>query len=174
MEKKKVLYILGSSRSNGNTFKAVNYLRSKLEGDFIDLNDFSIAYYDYEYKNVEDDFIPLIKRIVRDYDTIIFASPIYWYTMSAIMKTFFDRISDCIRTEKDTGRKLRGMQMAALSCSSVKEPTDSFFVPFKLSADYLGMEYLGDVHTWMFDDVNIDKEVLEALDKFAHRVDQKL
>ena len=37
------------------------------------------------------------------------------------MKKFFDRISDCIKIEKETGRKLRGMEMAVLSCGSDNE-----------------------------------------------------
>ena len=43
-------------------------------------------YYDYEYKNQNDDFLPTIKKILA-YDLILFITPVYWYSMSGIMKT---------------------------------------------------------------------------------------
>jgi multimeric flavodoxin WrbA len=145
MENKKVI-ILGSSRKNGNTTKIVDEISKDTGIDVIDLSDYSISYYDYESKNKEDDFLPLIRRILEQYDTLIFATPIYWYNMSGIMKVFFDRFSDLIRIEKETGRKLRGKKIGVISNSHDNEIEDSFYIPFKKSADYLGMEYLGHAH----------------------------
>jgi len=145
MEGKKVI-ILGSSRKNGNTTRIVNEISKETEIDIIDLSDYNISYYDYESKNREDDFLPLIKGIIEKYDTLIFATPIYWYNMSGIMKVFFDRISDLIRIEKETGRKLRGKKFGVISNSHDNEIEESFYIPFIKSADYLGMEYLGHTH----------------------------
>lgn len=142
---KKVI-IQGSSRSNGNTKKAVDLLMKHMEFDFIDLKSKNILPFDYEFNNKNDDFLPLIRRVVEDYDLILFATPVYWYSMSGIMKTFFDRITDCITAEKNTGRKLRGKSMALLSTSSETSETEGFELPFYKSADYLGMDYLGAVH----------------------------
>ncbi|OMQ12197.1 flavodoxin family protein [[Flexibacter] sp. ATCC 35103] len=145
MEGKKVI-ILGSSRKNGNTTRIVDEISKDTGIDVIDLSDYSISYYDYESKNKEDDFLPLIRRILEQYDTLIFATPIYWYNMSGIMKVFFDRFSDLIRIEKETGRKLRGKKIGVISNSHDNEIEESFYIPFKKSADYLGMEYLGHAH----------------------------
>ncbi|KQX08750.1 flavodoxin family protein [Flavobacterium sp. Root420] len=145
MEGKKVI-ILGSSRKNGNTTKIVDEISKEHEIDVINLSDYNISYYDYESKNKEDDFLPLIRRILEEYDTLIFATPIYWYNMSGIMKVFFDRFSDLIRIEKETGRKLRGKKIGVISNSHDDEIEESFYIPFKKSADYLGMEYLGHAH----------------------------
>jgi multimeric flavodoxin WrbA len=145
MENKKVI-ILGSSRKNGNTTRIVDEISKETEIDVIDLSDYNISYYDYESKNREDDFLPLIKEIIEKYDTLIFATPIYWYNMSGIMKVFFDRISDLIRIEKETGRKLRGKKIGVISNSHDNEIEDSFYIPFIKSADYLGMQYLGHAH----------------------------
>lgn len=145
MESKKVI-ILGSSRKNGNTTKIVDEISKESGIDVIDLSDYNISYYDYESKNIEDDFLPLIRGILEKYDTLIFATPVYWYNMSGIMKVFFDRISDLIRIEKETGRKLRGKKIGVISNSHDDEIEDSFYIPFKKSADYLGMEYLGQAH----------------------------
>jgi len=164
----KTAIILGSSRSNGNTYKIVQHLRTLIEADLIDLNDYTMSAYDYDSKNQYDDFLPLMRKLVENYDTLIFATPVYWYTMSATMKIFFDRISDCLRIDKDTGRKLRGKKMAAICCGSEPSPTPAFFTPFKLSADYLGMDYLGDVHTWI-EEETISTEVLEVLKGFVKK-----
>jgi multimeric flavodoxin WrbA len=145
MENKKVI-ILGSSRKNGNTTKIVDGISKEHGIEVINLSDFNISYYDYESKNREDDFFPLIKGIIENYDTLIFATPIYWYNMSGIMKVFFDRFSDLIRIEKETGRKLRGKKIGVISNSHDNEIEESFYIPFKKTADYLGMEYLGHAH----------------------------
>ena len=142
----KTVIILGSSRKNGNTTKIVDEISKEHGIEVINLSDFNISYYDYESKNREDDFFPLIKGIIENYDTLIFATPIYWYNMSGIMKVFFDRFSDLIRIEKETGRKLRGKKIAVISNSHDNEIEESFYIPFKKSADYLGMEYLGHAH----------------------------
>ena len=36
--------------------------------------------------------------------TIIFVTPVYWYAMSGRMKVFFDRWTDLLKIDKDTGR----------------------------------------------------------------------
>jgi multimeric flavodoxin WrbA len=145
MENRKVI-VVGSSRSNGNTTKIVDEIATQYNIDVINLNDYKFSYYDYESKNREDDFLPLIKLIIEKYDTLIFATPIYWYSMSGIMKVFFDRFSDLIRIEKETGRKLRGKNFAVISNSHDSEIDFDFYIPFRKSAEYLGMKYLGDKH----------------------------
>jgi multimeric flavodoxin WrbA len=145
MENKKVI-ILGSSRSKGNTANSIAAISEKHNIDVIDLNNYTISYYDYESKNLNDDFLPLIKSIIENYDTLIFATPVYWYNMSGIMKVFFDRFSDLIRVEKETGRKLKGKNMFVISNSHSDRIEKSFYIPFQKSAAYLGMNYTGELH----------------------------
>jgi hypothetical protein len=66
--------------------------------------------------------------------------------MSGILKVFFDRFSDLIRVEKETGRKLRGKKMAVISNSHDNKIESTFYIPFQKSAKYLGMEYIGEAH----------------------------
>lgn len=141
------LIILGSSRKDGDTYKMVDELIKLSDLDLIDLNDYNFSYYDYEHKNLDDDYLSLMRRIIAKYDVLIFATPVYWYAMSGIMKVFFDRITDLLDEEKDLGRKLRGKSMAALSCSVGDNLGESFWLPFSETARYLGMEYLGSLHT---------------------------
>lgn len=142
----KSVIIIGSSRINGNTSRIASEVANQYNLDFINLSEYTFSYYDYESKNRDDDFFELIKGILEKYDTLIFATPVYWYSMSGIMKVFFDRFSDLIRIEKETGRKLRGKNMAVITNSHDSEIDFDFYIPFKKSADYLGMHYLGQKH----------------------------
>ena len=145
MESKKVI-IVGSSRNKGNTTRIIENVAKQFNIDVVNLSQYKISYYDYESKNRDDDFLPLIKNILEKYDTLIFATPVYWYSMSGIMKVFFDRFSDLIRIEKETGRGLKGKKMAVISNSHNSEIENEFYIPFRKSAAYLGMDYLGDQH----------------------------
>jgi multimeric flavodoxin WrbA len=144
----KTLIISGSSRKNGETAKIAQHLSSISGWDLIDLNDYKISFYDYEHKNKDDDYLVLMRNIIENYDVLIFATPVYWYSMSGNMKVFFDRITDLLTIEKDLGRKLRGKSMAAISSSGGDDLGDSFWLPFSRSAEYLGMKYLGNLHTY--------------------------
>lgn len=108
------IIIFGSSRSFGNTRKALNDVVGKSSIELIDLNDFDISPFDYEHRNAEDDFIPLMEKIA-DYDTLIIATPVYWYSMSTQHKIFFDRFSDLLKIRKDLGRKLRGKKLFVIA-----------------------------------------------------------
>ena len=168
MQKKGVI-IQGSSRSDGNTNIIAKYLQEKTGYDIIDLKSKKISSFDYDFNNHEDDFIPLMKEIVHNYEILIFATPVYWYSMSGIMKNFFDRISDCLKIEKDTGRKLRGKSMGMISCGSDSELKEGFAMPFIESANYLGMHYLGNIHTWLENEM-----IPEALQKEINTFNEKI
>lgn len=165
----KTVIIQGSSRSNGDTRQYVNFLVDQGKLDLEDLWQYKIGHYDYEYKNQDDDYPELITRLVEDYDTWILATPIYWYTMSGVLKVFLDRLSDLIRINKETGRKMRGMNLAALGISYGEDFPSAFFRPFESSADYLGMNYLGSCHAWG-DPKNINDEMKSELKSFHNTV----
>lgn len=144
----KTIIILGSSRSHGDTRKFVNAVLEKTEADFIDLNDLNIGYFDYKYQNQEDDFLPIIKKVVG-YENIILATPVYWYSMSAVMKTFVDRFTDLLVIHKDIGRLLRGKKLYTISSSSDAKIYENFLKTFELTANYLGMNYNGYIYGWI-------------------------
>src|SRR5215216_3552407 len=98
----KKLIILGSSRKNGDTQTIVDKLMRMSDWSSIDLSNFNFSYYDYEHRNKNDDYSVLIHNILDTYDVLIFATPIYWYAMSGIMKVFFDRITDLLDIDKET------------------------------------------------------------------------
>ena len=79
---KKGIIIQASSKSNGNTSKIVSYLQEQTHFNVIDLKEKNIGHFDYDFNNKADDFNALFKQIVEKYDTIIFATPVYWYSIS--------------------------------------------------------------------------------------------
>jgi multimeric flavodoxin WrbA len=146
----------------------VDELNSLTGFDIIDLNDFNITYYDYEHKNESDDYLELMKKLIGSYDTFIFATPVYWYSMSGIMKVFFDRITDLLDIEKDLGRKLRNKNMAVITCSIGSHLGEIFWLPFSETAKYLGMNYVGNIHT-LAGDINQDE-----LKKFIQEINTEI
>jgi multimeric flavodoxin WrbA len=167
----KGVIILGSSRSTGNTHTVVSELQKRTNFDLIDLKQYKINHFDYYLKN-EDDFNTLFKELTATYETFVFATPIYWYTMSGMLKVFFDRMSDFLFDEKDVGRRLRGMKMGVVSCGSDSELKEGFEMPFVESANYLGMKYIGHIHTWI-ENKKITHEVQERIANFATRLTEE-
>ncbi len=164
---KKTVIIQASSKSNGNTNRVINYLNSNNSFDVIDLKTKNIGVFEYDFSNANDDFIPVMEEVINNYDTIVFATPVYWYTMSATLKIFFDRLSDLLKYKKDLGRLLRGKNMAMISNSGQNDLKKGFEMPFIESANYLGMNYLGSTHSWFTEDgENIHPEAADKIDTF--------
>jgi multimeric flavodoxin WrbA len=115
--KNRTIILQASSRNKGDSHTIINYLNTNDQFDVIDLKTKNIGHFDYDFNNAGDDFISLMTEIIENYDTIIFVTPVYWYSMSSILKVFFDRFSDLLKTHKKLGRKLRGKNMAMISCN---------------------------------------------------------
>ena len=131
--------ILGSSRSDGNTAKLSKVISEQVNAQLIDLNQFDISVYDYHHHNQNDDFLHIIESLAQK-THIIFASPVYWYSMSAQMKVFFDRLSDLLTIRKELGRKLRGVKCSVIATGVQPELPSCFLQQFQLTFEYMGME----------------------------------
>ena len=168
MQTENFIILQGSSRSLGHTRQIVDHILSEKAGEFIDLKTKNISYYDYEHKNINDDFLAIVHQLLA-FETIIFATPVYWYNMSAEMKTFFDRLSDLLKIRKDLGRQLKGKKMMVVACSSDDIEFPFLWEPFKMTAEYMDMEYLGHAHTWI-ESGNIPLEVKYNLDQLISKL----
>ncbi|OKY25094.1 MULTISPECIES: flavodoxin family protein [Thalassotalea] len=141
----KAVIIVATSRDNGNTVKCANALALSFPADIINLSHYQFSYYDYQNKNKDDDFLKLAEQICQ-YDLIIYASPIYWYAMSAQMKVFFDRLTDLVTIEKLLGRALKNKRNALISTGAEKVAPSCFVEPFALTADYFDMRFIGNYY----------------------------
>lgn len=157
--------ILGSSRVDGNTSDIANQLAFQIDGQVFDLNRYTILPYDYEYENRHDDFLELIDRLLT-FDNLVFASPIYWYAPSAIMKTFLDRLCDLLEIYKPRGRQLK-LKSALLLATGAAEQADTCFEQiFSKTFDYFEMEYRGALYCRCNDDSN-KKDHKSLVSKFV-------
>lgn len=137
---KDTLLIFGSARAGGNTMRAVEAVVNGYSIEMINLLEKRIGHYDYQNKNKSDDFLSVATRMTQA-DRIIFATPVYWYAMSAPLKIFFDRFTDLITIRKDLGRALKGKECWLIACGSTRKLPEGFEVPFAATCDYLEMEY---------------------------------
>lgn len=162
--------VFASARRNGNTGKLMDWISNELGISIIDLAEKNISPYDYEHKNLNDDFLPIMNELL-DYEKIIFSTPVYWYAASAQMKIFIDRTSDFLDLEelKEIGRRLRN-KTGYLVCTSISEEADlAFLNAFKNTFEYLGMHYGGHVHA-NCEKGYVENEYREAVDEFVRRV----
>lgn len=158
------LVIFGSARSDGGTKTAVDMVTGQHPVEFIDLSLQNISGYDYQNRNQSDDFLGLAEKMTLK-ETLIFATPVYWYAMSGPLKTFFDRFTDLITIRKDLGRALKGKYCYLICAGASEVMPEGFEIPFKATCDYMKMEYKGGFY---FHTGKNEKLVQEAKEKAKH------
>lgn len=167
-ENKNPLIILGSSRSDGETFQAIKSVIQDQYVPLVDLRKLNISYYDYDSRNRSDDFIPLAEKMMR-HNPIILATPVYWYSMSAIMKTFLDRWSDLLDFRKDLGRRLAGKELYVITSYAGEFPK-GFEDPFSQTCHYLDMEYKGCFYFYSGEKQGLKERNLVQAKEFASHI----
>ncbi|MGR5348012.1 flavodoxin family protein [Vibrio mediterranei] len=164
----KTAVILGTSKSDGNTRKLVDDFVTLSDALLFDLANYDISFYDYSHNNRDDDFLPLIKEL-SEFDHLVFASPVYWYSMSAQLKVFFDRLSDLLTIEKELGRSMKGKSVSVLSSGFNKNCPSCFVAPFELTANHMQLQFIGNeylsvqMETDLQNSMTIAKQALNRL-----------
>ena len=164
--------VLGSSRSDGNTRRILDAVLDGRAVELLDLSQYPLTPYDYEHRNASDFFFAFATRMSKA-EVLIFATPVYWYSMSAQLKIFFDRLSDLITIHKDLGRSLVGRQVFAVTSSPAPDLPPGFEVPFQLTAEYLGMRWGRCFHGQFLSDGQAAPGVMENARKFGNDVFQE-
>ncbi len=162
--------LFASSRRHGNTGQLMDRIAAELQIEVVDLASMRMSGYDYEHRNRGDDFEPLMQRIL-EFDQLILASPVYWYSVAPAMKVFLDRISDYLDLPDllSEGRRLRG-KLAYVVCTSVcKEAPLSFVDSLTNTFEYLGMRCGGIAHANCSDGYDSAQHDVEAME-FARLV----
>ena len=139
-----VTVIFGSARSDGNTAALVQYLNTKLGGQtkVCDLSKLVIEPFEYDRYDDRDDFRSVIDMMIQS-KHIVFATPVYWYSMSATLKVFFDRLTDLLHDPNDriSGRTLAGRNVWLISTGTDESLPPGFDVPFAQTAGYFTMKW---------------------------------
>jgi multimeric flavodoxin WrbA len=139
------LILHGSARVAGNTGAAVRRLAQILspEPQVVHLCSQDLRPYTYEGQQ-SDDFFQLIDCIVR-HRQIVLATPVYWYAMSGLMKTFFDRLTDLLQDPQSRrlGRSLAGREVWLLATGTDEDLPVGFTEPFSRTCAYFDMIWKG-------------------------------
>ena len=152
---RRFLFVLGSSRSDGNTEllarRAAEQLPPDVEQQWIDLTERPLP--DFEDLRHDTDHVrPTIGNTALLFDAtlaatdIVIASPLYWYSVSAHVKRYLDHWAGWLRTPgvefKATmaGRTLWGVTALAHEESEVADPLVG---TLNNSAAYMGMRFGG-------------------------------
>lgn len=163
------LVILGSARPDGDTRRAVDIAFATSSIDLITLAHHHIGGYDYAHANTEDAF-GAAADAMHAAGKIVFATPVYWYAMSAPLKIFFDRLTDLTENRKTTGKALAGKQVWVIATGTEHALPEGFEVPFARTADYFGMLYRGCAYLHTGDDVACRAKDEIALKRFGTEV----
>ncbi|MBE7104201.1 flavodoxin family protein [Bacillus cereus] len=143
--------IHGSSRQNGNTETLTHMMVDGTEAEHIYLRDHTVhpitdQRHDAEgFQPVNDDYEQLIEHML-EHDTIIFATPLYWYGMSGHMKNFVDRWSQSLRDktlhfkEKMKGKK---MYVVIVGGDNPKLKALPLIAQFQYIFDFVGSSFEG-------------------------------
>ncbi|MGH7132138.1 MAG: flavodoxin family protein [Phycisphaerales bacterium] len=142
----RALAILGSARCDGHTAALLKRLIGGSDCEVIDLNAANIARFRYDQRYADDDeFMAIVEKMIAA-PIVIFATPVYWYSYSTVMKNFIDRLSDLLMSQKAVGRRLRGGRWALVSSGSDSEPDRDLFSTFRRACEYLGVQCVAEVY----------------------------
>lgn len=101
----KLTTFIGSSRENGNSETLTDLVTKDIKHEKIYLKDLTIQpIHDLRhdlngFQPVNDDYDIIIQALLKS-DFVIFSTPVYWYSMSGLMKNMIDRLSQAIRDER--------------------------------------------------------------------------
>lgn len=148
------LFVLGSSRRDGNTEQLSRHAARALPADaaqrWLWLGDVPLpAFADTRH----DDPLPppsgneaLLLEATLEATDIVIASPVYWYSVSSSTKTYLDYWSAWLRVPqvdfkaRMAGKTLWGVSVLAEDDPAQAEPLEGML---RRSADYLGMRWAG-------------------------------
>lgn len=99
----KILFMNSSPNRNGNTYRIGEELLKDKAHEVLQMADYRISQYGQVF---EDDEIKDVFKKIAECDTLVIGSPVYWYTVSGMLKTFIDRLYMLPEADALRGKKL--------------------------------------------------------------------
>ena len=171
----KYLIINGSPRKNGNTSFQLRHIAQTLSRLYVETT--TIELYEKTISPCDDCrqckkepfFCPVDNDMQEIYaeldsaDGIVFGSPIYWYSVTAPMKAFIDRLRPYYLNKKLT----RKNAIVVLSAGSGKGDCDLAIEMFDRIFKALGINPVGIITAEAYDegDVNSDSDCIRDIDR---------
>ena len=98
-----ILFINGSPNKNGNTAKLAAGLLKGHEYKTLNLTDYTIGAYG---QNLPSDGLDTVIGAMKQADTIVIGSPLYWHNICGSVRNVLDRFYGKVEDGELSGRKL--------------------------------------------------------------------
>lgn len=151
----KITVITGSPRKNGNTFAMVDSFINAAEAKGHEVVRFDAAmrkiggchacmtcFKTGKACSFDDDF-NLIAPHILDADAVVFAMPVYWYSIPAQIKGVIDRMFSFVVA----GKNIAGKKCGVITCCEEDAPTvmDGVTMPMRRTFDLLKWQLVSEV-----------------------------
>lgn len=133
----KILFINGSPNKNGNTVRLAQTLLTDNEYETINLVDYKIYSYGQKY---EDDELPKVIDAIRQAETIVIGSPVYWHNLSGAVRNLLDRIYGAISKREMADKRLFFLFQGAAPDKWMIEAGE---YSIRIFAQLYGLSYMG-------------------------------
>lgn len=99
----RILFINGSPNKNGNTALLAAALLKDREYETLNLTDYIIGAFG---QNLPGDGLDAVINAMKQADTIVIGSPVYWHNICGIVRNVLDRFYGKVENGSLSGRKL--------------------------------------------------------------------
>lgn len=135
-----ILFINGSPNRDGNTARLARELIGERPYEQLNLAEHKVYGYGQSYD--DDDFEAVLSRI-KEADTLVVGSPVYWHNLSGMLRNLLDRFYGPVREGSMSGKKL---YFAFQGGAPTREMLDWGEYTMKRFAALYGMAYGGMVN----------------------------
>lgn len=132
-----ILFINGSLNKNGNTAALAETLMAGSAYETLNLADYKV--YGYGQKFEDDQFDEIVEKM-KEADTIVIGSPVYWHNMSGMVRNLIDRFYGPVPSGALKGRKFVFLFQGAAPEAWMMEKAEYTMSRF---ARMYGMTYVG-------------------------------
>lgn len=132
-----ILFINGSPNKDGNTAALAKQLLEGKEYETLNLTDYKIYSYGQSY---EEDQLDVVIGKMREADTIVIGSPLYWHNICGSVRNVLDRFYGLVKEGELKGRKLYFLFQGAAPEKWMLEAGE---YTMKRFAGLYGMKYMG-------------------------------
>ena len=101
-----ILFINGSPNKNGNTVALAQTLLKGKEYETLNLTEYKVYSYGHKFK---DDQLSEIISKMKEADTIVIGSPLYWHNICGAVRNVLDRFYGLMEAGEYTMKRFAGL-----------------------------------------------------------------
>lgn len=132
-----ILFINGSPNKNGNTKALAEEMMAGKEYETLNLTDYKIYSYGQSY---DDDQLDCVIQKMKQVDTIVVGSPLYWHNICGLVRDMLDRFYGYVSESELAGKNMYFLFQGAAPEKWMLEAGE---YTMKRFATLYGMEYKG-------------------------------